>query len=207
VVATAVVGAGAVAWGTGVAAPVSPDQGQGLAPLSLASSNEAASKASRGFSREDRAVRTSRSLKRAGAPEPKLLPDWLKPALGPISSLFAARWGTFHYGVDIAAPYGSTVRAASAGKIIRAGWYGGYGNVVIIDHGNGLTSRYGHNSKVLVHEGETVQAGDPIAQVGSTGWSTGNHCHFELRQDDKPFDPMPFMKEHGALMGLVDTAL
>jgi murein DD-endopeptidase MepM/ murein hydrolase activator NlpD len=117
--------------------------------------------------------------------------------VGPTSSRFGPRWGTFHYGQDIAAPYGSTVRASHAGVIVRAGWYGGYGNVVIIDHGNGITTRYGHNSKVLVKAGDKVAAGTPIALVGSTGDSTGPHCHFEVRVDDVATDPVPFMLARG----------
>ena len=152
-------------------------------------------------------ARASRAQRRTGVGDPTRLPDWVVPANGPLSSLYGARWGTTHNGLDIAAPYGSTVRAASAGKVIRAGWYGGYGMIVIIDHGDGVTTRYGHNSALLVAEGDTVEAGQPISKVGSTGFSTGAHCHFEVRLDDKPVDPQPFMRERGVDFTRVNTGL
>ena len=139
--------------------------------------------------------RASRSQSRTAAPKPA--PDWTRPAIGPMSSTFGPRWGTFHYGVDLAAGYGSAVRAVHAGVVVKAGWYGGYGNAVIIDHGNGVTTRYGHNSAVTVHVGQRVNAGDQIARVGNTGDSTGPHLHFEVRQDDVAIDPIPYMKLRG----------
>lgn len=151
--------------------------------------------------------RASRSQKRTGVSEPEQLPVWIKPASGPLSSLFAARWGTFHYGIDFAAAYGSTVKAASAGTVIRAGWYGGYGQIVIIDHGDGVTTRYGHNSALLVSVGDHVEAGDAISKVGSTGQSTGPHCHFEVRIDDVPEDPLAWLEDHDVSVTSVDTNL
>ena len=206
VVTTAVVGAGVVALGAGSALPT-PQTDQANAALDRTSALSSQDNAAARADRANTASRASRAQRRAGAPTPQKMPEWVRPAVGPLSSLFAARWGTFHYGVDIAAPYGSTVRAASAGRVIKADWYGGYGKVVIIDHGNGLTSRYGHNSELLVKPGDYVQAGQPIAKVGSTGYSTGPHCHFELRLNDKPFDPMPWMRDHGIDLGKVDTGL
>lgn len=154
-----------------------------------------------------RKQRASRAQTRTGVGEPEQLPVWIRPASGPLSSLFAARWGTFHYGIDIAAGYGSTVHAASAGTVIRSGWYGGYGQIVIIDHGDGVTTRYGHNSTLLVSVGDHVEAGTPIAKVGSTGASTGPHCHFEVRVDDVPTDPMDWLEEHDVSMTGIDTDL
>jgi murein DD-endopeptidase MepM/ murein hydrolase activator NlpD len=139
--------------------------------------------------------RASRQLARTAAPKPA--PDWIRPAIGPMSSGFGPRWGTFHYGLDIAVPTGTKVHAAHAGVVVKAGWYGGYGNVVIIDHGNGVTTRYGHNSKVVVTVGQKVAAGDLIALSGSTGDSTGPHCHFEVRIDDVAVDPLPYMRARG----------
>jgi murein DD-endopeptidase MepM/ murein hydrolase activator NlpD len=98
----------------------------------------------------------------------------------------------FHSGIDFGASYGSTIRAAEGGRVIFAGWYGGYGNTVIINHGGGITTLYGHTSKLYVNEGQTVQPGDAIAAVGSTGLSTGPHLHFEVRQDGEPVDPLPY---------------
>ncbi|GAA0230239.1 hypothetical protein GCM10009539_14550 [Cryptosporangium japonicum] len=152
-------------------------------------------------------TRASRSLKRSGVGEPEQLPVWVKPASGPLSSLYAARWGTFHYGIDFAAAYGSTVKAASAGTVIRAGWYGGYGQIVIIDHGDGVTTRYGHNSELLVSVGDHVEAGDAISKVGSTGQSTGPHCHFEVRINDVPEDPLSWLEDHDVSVTSVNTGL
>ncbi|MDX2097721.1 MAG: peptidoglycan DD-metalloendopeptidase family protein [Leptolyngbyaceae cyanobacterium bins.59] len=121
------------------------------------------------------------------------------PNDGEISSGFGWRthpilgYERFHAGVDFAADYGSTIRAADSGMVFMAGWYGGYGNTVILDHGNGITTLYAHASEVLVAEGQTVQRGEPIALVGSTGLSTGPHLHFEVRQDGEPVDPMSYL--------------
>lgn len=98
----------------------------------------------------------------------------------------------FHAGIDFGASYGSTIRAAEGGRVIFAGWYGGYGNTAIINHGGGITTLYGHTSKFYVSQGKTVQPGDAIAAVGSTGLSTGSHLHFEVRQDGEPVDPMAY---------------
>jgi len=121
------------------------------------------------------------------------------PSDGFISSGFGYRmhpilhYRRFHTGVDFGADYGSVIRAADSGRVIFAGWYGGYGRSVIIDHGNNLTTLYGHTSEIYVHEGDMVQRGQPIAAVGSTGFSTGPHLHFEVRQNGEPVNPMPFL--------------
>jgi murein DD-endopeptidase MepM/ murein hydrolase activator NlpD len=99
----------------------------------------------------------------------------------------------FHGGIDFGASYGSTIRAAEGGKVIFAGWYGGYGNTVIINHGGGISTLYGHSSKLFVSQGKTVKPGEAIAAVGSTGLSTGPHLHFEVRQDGEPVDPMAYL--------------
>lgn len=112
------------------------------------------------------------------------------PVAGSISSNYGWRWGQFHHGVDIAAPYGRTIVAARSGKVIFAGWKGGYGNAVIISHGDGVTTLYGHASKLLVSYGQWVEAGQAIARVGSTGNSTGYHCHFEVRVNGESVNPL-----------------
>jgi murein DD-endopeptidase MepM/ murein hydrolase activator NlpD len=195
VVTTAVVGAGVVALAAGSALPQQTDgTATSLDKMNAFSSGDAGgSEAIRSVNTE----RASRAQRRAGTPVPQTVPQWVRPAVGPISSLFAMRWGVMHKGIDIAAGYGSTVHAASAGVVKLAGWDGGYGKLVIIDHGNGITTRYGHNSKLLVKAGQHVEAGEAISQVGSTGYSTGPHCHFEVRRDDVAIDPMPFMLERG----------
>lgn len=99
-----------------------------------------------------------------------------------------------HTGVDMATPSGSRVLAAADGEVIFAGVYGGYGNAIIIDHGSGLSTLYGHNSKLLVKVGDKVTKGEQIAKAGSTGLSTGSHVHFEVRKNGTPVDPMAYLK-------------
>lgn len=118
------------------------------------------------------------------------------PVNGTITSRFAYRknpFGSgyeFHTGVDIANSKGTPIKAAADGVVIEAGWNsGGYGNLVMIDHGNGYVSLYGHNSKIAVKVGQRVERGQVISYMGSTGRSTGNHCHFEIRYHGKPIDP------------------
>jgi len=99
----------------------------------------------------------------------------------------------FHSGIDIGADYGDSVVAADGGVVIFAGWMGGYGKAVIIDHGNSISTLYGHNSELLVSEGQRVRKGELISRVGSTGNSTGPHLHFEVRQNGSPVDPMGYL--------------
>jgi murein DD-endopeptidase MepM/ murein hydrolase activator NlpD len=121
------------------------------------------------------------------------------PVDAPITSEFGWRmhpilgYEKFHAGLDFGADFGAVTRSAAAGYVIFAGWYGGYGNTVIIDHGNGITSLYGHSDGLYVEEGQSVERGAPIAIVGSTGLSTGPHLHFEVRQDGEPIDPLPYL--------------
>ncbi|GEM_PF-351029 len=95
----------------------------------------------------------------------------------------------FHSGIDIAAMYGAPICATASGIVIYAGWYGGYGNAVIVDHGNGYSSLYAHCSTIFVGRDQSVAQGNIIASVGSTGMSTGPHVHFEIRQNGVPMDP------------------
>lgn len=106
---------------------------------------------------------------------------------------FGGRSYEFHPGLDIDGERGDQVIAPANGTVISAGYKGGYGNMVEIDHGNGLTSRYGHLSKIEAEVGETVTRGRQIGQVGSTGRSTGPHLHFELRLNDRPINPRHFL--------------
>lgn len=121
------------------------------------------------------------------------------PVQGTVTSPFGYRGnpiggGTgFHEGVDIAVDFGTPVRATAAGTVTSAGWVDGYGNLVEIDHGNGMKTRYGHNSMLLVVPGQTVHAGDIISLAGSTGRSTGPHVHYEVRINDTATDPMLFL--------------
>lgn len=108
-------------------------------------------------------------------------PLFIYPAQGILTSGYGWRWGRLHKGIDIAAPIGTPIRAAASGTVTFAGWNeGGYGNLVEVQHGNGSLTRYAHNSEILARRGQTVERGDVIALMGSTGRSTGSHCHFEI---------------------------
>lgn len=100
-----------------------------------------------------------------------------------------------HTGVDFAAPQGTDIHAAEGGVVIVAEWWSGYGNAVIIDHGDNVWTLYGHirNGGIMVEKGQQVKKGEKIAEVGSTGNSTGPHCHFEVRINGNPVDPMPYL--------------
>lgn len=122
---------------------------------------------------------------------------------GLITSPFGYRthpiFGTviYHSGIDIGVVSGTAVPAADSGTVIYSGWAGGYGYFVMIDHGDGIVSCYGHNEELLVQEGDKVSRGDVISLSGSTGYSTGPHLHFEVRQDGEPIDPTSFAKRAG----------
>ena len=121
------------------------------------------------------------------------------PLNGPITSEFGWRthpiFGTqrYHSGLDIGGDYGPPIAAAASGTVIHAGWISGYGYTVIIDHGGGITTLYGHNESLLVGEGESVSQGQTIALCGSTGNSTGPHCHFEVRENGEPVSPYSYL--------------
>lgn len=123
---------------------------------------------------------------------------WPCPASRYISSSFGNRlhptlnvW-KFHTGIDIGCSAGKNIVAAASGKVIMSQWYGGYGNCVMIDHGGGIVTLYGHASKLLVSKGQVVKQGQVIALVGSTGRSTGPHLHFEVRKNGQYIDPMSY---------------
>jgi murein DD-endopeptidase MepM/ murein hydrolase activator NlpD len=112
--------------------------------------------------------------------ETNLVFSW--PAEGKLTSKFGRRWGKMHKGIDIAGPTGTPIHAAADGIVIKAGWNsGGYGNLVEIRHADGTTTRYGHNSRLSVAAGQTIRQGQQVAEMGSTGHSTGSHLHFEIR--------------------------
>ena len=132
-------------------------------------------------------------------------PTWLPtgtfrwPISGRITSRFGGRsspggiGSTNHQGIDIAGPYGTPVYAADGGTVTYSGWMGGYGYLVEINHGNGYVTRYGHNSSLTVSVGDHVYKGQQIARVGSTGNSTGNHCHFEVRYNGVARNPLNYL--------------
>jgi len=115
------------------------------------------------------------------------------PVVGPVTSPFGWRWGRMHEGIDIAVPSGTPVHAAAAGTVIYAGWMSGYGNLVAIDHGGGISTAYGHNTSLAVAVGQHVEQGQVISYAGSTGHSTGPHVHFEVRVNGVARDPLGYL--------------
>jgi murein DD-endopeptidase MepM/ murein hydrolase activator NlpD len=117
------------------------------------------------------------------------------------SSGFGVRSDPFHAGaamhpgIDLSGAYGTPIYATADGTVLRAGWNsGGYGNLVEVDHGRGITTRYGHMSAILVRPGDHITRGQQVGRMGSTGRSTGNHLHYEVRIDGRAVNPIPFMK-------------
>jgi murein DD-endopeptidase MepM/ murein hydrolase activator NlpD len=129
---------------------------------------------------------------------------FMRPVLAAISSSFGYRFHPifhtkrFHSGTDFGAAYGSAIRAADGGKVIQAGWQGGYGKTVIINHGaqggQNISTLYGHMSGLAVGNGQQVGKGQVIGYVGSTGYSTGPHLHFEVRLNGRPVNPLGYLK-------------
>jgi murein DD-endopeptidase MepM/ murein hydrolase activator NlpD len=115
------------------------------------------------------------------------------PVHGILTSGYGWRWGRMHEGIDLAVGVGTPVVSAAAGTVIVAGWMGGYGNLVVVDHGNGVSTAYGHNTSVTVGVGQSVAQGQLIAYSGNTGHSTGPHVHFEVRINGSPVDPMGYL--------------
>ena len=115
------------------------------------------------------------------------------PVNGAVVSGYGMRWGRLHEGIDIAASTGTPIWAAAAGTVIHAGWLGGYGNLVVVDHGNGLATAYAHASAILVGVGQQVAQGESVALVGSTGNSSGPHLHFEVRVNGVAVDPLLYL--------------
>lgn len=125
---------------------------------------------------------------------------WPVPGQYRVTSNFGGRkdpitgvWSS-HGGTDIAAPYGTNIVAANSGVVIFSGWHNSYGNYIIIDHGGGIATLYGHCSKLLAQKGQAVTRGETIAKIGSTGYSTGNHLHFEVRVNGVRKQPMDYLK-------------
>lgn len=125
--------------------------------------------------------------------------EWPVPGHYYVSSGYVGRMSPvgngyeFHTGIDIPAPYGWEITAAGNGVVIEAGWINGYGNTVIINHGGGITTLYGHNSELSVKAGDSVKKGDTVALCGATGYATGNHCHFEVRINGEHTDPWSYL--------------
>jgi len=135
---------------------------------------------------------------KSSAPSSRVRFTW--PLRGRITSSFGWRRHPitkrrdFHTGIDIARPYGTIIRAAAAGRVVYAGWMGGYGRVVVIDHGRGYSTLYAHCSRLLVRKGQRVSSGQAIGKVGASGRATGSHLHFEVRYKNKPINPMKVLR-------------
>jgi murein DD-endopeptidase MepM/ murein hydrolase activator NlpD len=131
----------------------------------------------------------------SGSSEPAPAPSsgFIWPVSGPITSPFGMRWGTLHPGLDIGVPSGTPVHAAASGTVIWCGWMSGYGNLVMIDHHNGLATLYGHNTSVAVGCNQQVSQGQVVSYSGCTGFCTGPHVHFEVRLHGSPVDPLGYL--------------
>jgi murein DD-endopeptidase MepM/ murein hydrolase activator NlpD len=122
------------------------------------------------------------------------------PVSGPIVSPYGYRihpilgYRKLHTGIDFAVGYGTPIRAADSGMVIYATWMSGYGNVIIIDHGRGISTLYAHQSSLAAGSGALVSRGQVVGYVGSTGFSTGPHLHFEVRVNGDPVDPMGYLR-------------
>ncbi len=142
----------------------------------------------------------ARGLRTYGAHAQAAASGWSMPLEGRVSSEFGMRKlghedrARMHKGLDIAAPEGTPIQAARGGVVEFAGERGGYGNTVVVDHGDGTRTLYAHASELLVEEGQRVRRGEQIAKVGSTGRSTGPHLHFEVRRDGEAVDPAPLLR-------------
>jgi murein DD-endopeptidase MepM/ murein hydrolase activator NlpD len=194
VVTTAVVGAGVVALGAGAAIP---DAKLGT-PYASGDATTLAMSVEDRQAALDRASRTDDRAGPAVSVEQDAPDVWLLPLHQyTLTTLFEMRWGEMHTGVDMAIGYGTPYMAAHAGTVILARYNGGFGYNIQIDHGNGIITVYGHSSKLLVHEGQHVEAGQVIGLIGNTGYSFGNHLHFEVHINGVAVDPIPFMLQRG----------
>jgi murein DD-endopeptidase MepM/ murein hydrolase activator NlpD len=127
-------------------------------------------------------------------------PKTVLPTQGRLTTCYCMRWGQMHWGIDLAAPLGTPILAATDGVVLRAGPATGFGNALYIQDADGNVEIYGHMRYYNVHEGQIVHAGDQIAKVGNEGYSTGPHLHFELHRgsmEGRPFDPRPWLAKRG----------
>ncbi|MFD2765742.1 M23 family metallopeptidase [Micromonospora eburnea] len=190
VVTTAFVGAGIVALGANAlpdAKSVSPSVLDELKQASITSQDAAARSDS-----ADRASRSDRTDGKATAEQDV----WLLPLHNyDFKTSYGMHWGKLHTGIDLVAPEGTPYVAIHAGTVTKAGWFGGYGYAVIVQHADGSEAIYGHSSALNVKEGQQVQAGDQLGLVGNTGHSYGSHLHLEVHVNGKPLDPVPWLKK------------
>jgi murein DD-endopeptidase MepM/ murein hydrolase activator NlpD len=200
VVGAAIVGAGAVALGSAATLPATtPTAMPSFAGPEVADEPAAGRHSAGGEHAQQVTGRGDRRSGRAHSPVTAQPAEkhWRVPLERfDLTSLFGVRWGLPHEGIDLAAAEGTPVYAAYPGTVIHSGWNGGFGKLVIIDHGNGIRSYYAHNSALAVSAGDTVEAGHHIANVGNTGNSFGPHSHFEIHRNGEPVDPLTFLSDH-----------
>jgi murein DD-endopeptidase MepM/ murein hydrolase activator NlpD len=192
VITTAFVGAGIVALGAGAAMPDAKADASALDGVDAASiAQQDRASAADQASRSDRSTGLSTSTTTA--------PDaWVLPLHGyDFNSSLGARWGSPHKGVELAAPEGTPFAAVHDGVVLVAEWRSGYGNMIMIDHGNGLATVYGHSSELLVKVGDKVKAGQIVGLMGNTGFSTRPHLHLEIHVNGETVEPVQWFKQHG----------
>jgi murein DD-endopeptidase MepM/ murein hydrolase activator NlpD len=190
------------AFAGGVPTPTSvsaADYGLGAADLGLTGDVEDA-EARRGISEAEAQQRLAELAASRAAREPQTV----LPAQGRMTTCFCMRWGSMHYGIDLAGPLGTPIHSATDGVVLRAGPASGYGNAVYIQDADGNVEIYGHMKYYSVAAGDVVSAGDQIAKVGNQGQSTGPHLHFEIHtggMNGKPTDPADWLAERGLSVG------
>jgi len=138
-------------------------------------------------------IQAAQSASSYTPPASRSASGFIWPVSGPVTSPFGMRWGRMHTGIDIGVPYGTPIRAAASGQVIYAGWMDGYGNLVFIDHGRGISTGYAHQSRIAVSNGQAVTQGQVIGYVGCTGHCFGPHLHFEVRVNGTPVDPLGYL--------------
>jgi murein DD-endopeptidase MepM/ murein hydrolase activator NlpD len=192
VVTTAFVGAGLVALGANAlpdAKSVSPSVLDELKQASVTSQDAAA--------RGDDANRATRDS-RTGSQASSERDAWLLPLHGyDFRSPYGMKWGKLHTGIDLVAPEGTPYTAIHGGTVTKAGWFGGYGYAVIVQHADGSEAIYGQSSAITVKEGSQVKAGDQLGLVGNTGHAYGSHLHLEIHVNGQPLDPVPWLADRG----------
>jgi murein DD-endopeptidase MepM/ murein hydrolase activator NlpD len=149
--------------------------------------------ASSALAAQIQAAQTSRSSYSPPGDTSPSAAGFIWPVNGPVVSPFGMRWGRLHAGIDIAASSGTPIRAAAAGRVVYSGWMSGYGNLVAIDHGGGISTAYAHQSSIAVGNGQLVSQGQTIGYVGCTGHCFGPHLHFEVRINGTPVDPLGYL--------------
>jgi murein DD-endopeptidase MepM/ murein hydrolase activator NlpD len=188
-------------WGGGGAAPVASGQDYGLGVSDASFSGGVDVAGARGeISEAEAQARLGEIAASRAAREP----DFVVPTDGRLTTCFCQRWGTMHWGIDLAAPLGTPIYAAADGVVLRAGPASGYGNAVYIQDADGNVQIYGHMKYYNVQAGDVVSAGEQIAKVGSQGQSTGPHLHFEIHaggMNGKPIDPEDWLADRGLTVG------